>query len=148
MGSVRWAKTRKVDALRNVRLLAACTRRELHEVAALSVPASLPAGTVLTREGQAGGLAYVLESGSCDVLRGGRKVADLGPGDVIGELSLIDGGPRTATVQAATDVEVLEITSRDLQRLLRDAPRLRRSLLQALAARVREVDRRAAGRYV
>lgn len=148
MGSVRWAKSRKVDALRNVRLLAACTNRELAEVAALSVPASLPAGTVLTREGQTGGLAYVIESGTAEVLRGNRRVATLGPGDVVGEMSLIDGGPRTATVRASTDLEVLEITSRDLQRLLRDAPRLRRSLLRSMAARVRDVDRRAASRYV
>lgn len=148
MTTVRWARDRKVDALRSVRLLAGCSRRELAEVAARSVPASLAAGTVLTREGQTGGLAYVIEQGTCDVLRGGRKVAGLGPGDVVGELSLIDGGPRTATVRAATDVEVLEINGRDLQRLLRDAPRLRRSLLQALAGRVRDVDRRAAGGYV
>lgn len=148
MGSVRWAKARKVDALRTVGLLSACTRRELNEVAALTVPAVLPPGAVLTREGQAGGIAYVLVSGTCDVLRGSRRVAGLGPGDVVGEMSLIDGGPRTATVRAATEVEVLEITARDLQRLLRDAPRLRRSLLQALAARVREVDRKAASRYL
>lgn len=148
MGSVRWAKSRKIDALRNVRLLAACTNRELAEVASLTVPATLPAGTVLTREGQTGGLAYVIESGTAEVRRGDRRVATLGPGDVVGELSLIDGGPRTATVRATSDVEALEITTRDLQRLLRDAPRLRRSLLQALAARVREVDRRAASRYV
>lgn len=148
MGSVRWGKARKVEALRNVRLLSACTNRELAEVAALTVPASLPSGTVLTREGQAGGLAYVIESGTCEVVRGTRVVARLGQGDVVGELSLIDGGPRTATVRAVTAVEVLEITAKDLQRLLRDAPRLRRSLLRSLAARVRDVDRRAASRYV
>ncbi len=148
MVAVRWAKSRKVDTLRAVRLLASCTGRELAEVAAVAVPASLPAGTVLTREGQVGGLAYVLETGTCDVVRKGRTVATLGPGDVVGELSLLDGGPRTATVVAATDLEVLEIASRDFQRLLRQAPRLRRSLLAALAGRIREVDRRAAGAYV
>lgn len=148
MGSVRWGKARKVDALRNVRLLSGCTSRELAEVAALTVPASLPAGTVLTREGQVGGVAYVIESGSCEVLRGSRVVARIGPGDVVGELSLIDGGPRTATVRAVAPVEALEITTKDLQRLLRDVPRLRRSLLRSLAARVRDVDRRAASRYV
>jgi len=146
--AVRWAKSRKIEALRAVRLLSSCTDRELTEVSAVAVPARWPAGTVLTREGKTGGLAYVIESGRCDVLRNGRTVASLGPGDVVGELSLLDGGPRTATVVAATDVEVLEIANRDWQRLLRTAPRLRRSLLAALAARVREVDRRAASRYV
>lgn len=148
MGSVRWGKARKVEALRNVGLLSACTNRELAEVAALTVPAELPSGAVLTREGQDGGLAYVIESGTCEVLRGTRVVARIGPGDVVGELSLIDGGPRTATVRAVTPVEALEITTKDLQRLLRDAPRLRRSLLRSLAARVRDVDGRAASRYV
>ncbi len=148
MTSVRWAKSRKLEALRGVRLLAACTQRELAEVAAMAVPATLPAGTVLTREGQNGGLAYVIETGRCDVKRRGRTVATLGPGDVVGELSLLDGGPRTATVVAATEVTVLEISNRDWQQLLRSAPRLRRSLLATLAGRIREVDRRAASRYV
>lgn len=146
MAPLRWASTRKVEALRSVRLLATCSRRELAAVAARSVPASFPAGTVLTREGQAGGLAYVIERGSCEVLRGGRRVACLGPGEVVGELSLLDGGPRTATVRVVTDADVLEISHRDLRCLLREAPGLRRSLLQALAGRIREVDGQVAGR--
>jgi len=143
VASLRWAKARKVEALRGVRLFAGCSRRELGQVADVGVASSVPAGTVLTREGHAGGLAYVIVTGSCEVLRNGRRVARLWAGDVVGELSLLDGGPRTATVRTVSDAELLEIAHRDLQALLRKAPDLRRSVLQALAERIREVDSRA-----
>lgn len=143
VGQLRWSKKRKIDALRGVGLLAACTRRELAAVADVAVPAELPAGSVLTREGQVGALAYVIETGVCDVLRNGRRIVRLGPGALVGELSLLDGGPRTATVQAATDVHALEISQGDLERLLRRAPNLRRAVLCSLAERVRDVDSRA-----
>ena len=143
MASLRWARARKVEALRVVRLFASCSRRELGQVADVGVASSVPAGTVLTREGHAGGLAYVIVAGSCEVLRAGRRVARLWAGDVVGELSLLDGGPRTATVRTVSDAELLEIAHRDLQALLRKAPDLRRSVLQALAERIRDVDSRA-----
>jgi len=142
VAQVRWAKSRTVEALRRVRLLAACSRRELAEIGAVAVPAQVPAGTVLTREGEIGGLAYIIESGMCDVFRDGKRVLGLGPGDIAGELSLLDGGPRTATVQSATDVHLLQISHRDLEQVLRRAPNLRRSILQTLAERVRDVDMR------
>lgn len=140
MVELRWSRTRRVAALREVELLATCTRGELVAVATVAVPAVLPAGSVLTRQGQVGGLAYVVETGTCDVVRDGRRVLQLGPGAVVGELSLLDGGPRTATVVAATEVSALQIAQRDLQRLLRHAPNLRRAVLRSLAERVREVD--------
>ena len=67
-------------------------------------------------------------------------LAMLGPGDVVGELSLIDGGPRSATVRARTDLAVLEIDRRDLTRLLKKAPSVMRKLLEALAGRLRDTD--------
>lgn len=143
MVALRWGKARKVEVLGGVRLFAGCTRRELGAVAEVVVPATAPAGTVLTREGHAGGLAYVVVTGSCEVLRAGRRVARLGAGDVVGELSLLDGGPRTATVRTVSETELLEIAHRDLHALLRKAPDLRRRVLEALAERIRDVDSRA-----
>lgn len=121
-------------------LFSQCSKRELGQVAALTVPAEIKSGTVLTRQGASGGLAYVIASGRAEVNRDGRTLAMLGPGDVVGELSLIDGDPRSATVTARSDLAVLEIDGRDLQRLLKKAPSVLRKLLEALAQRLRDTD--------
>lgn len=136
-----WGRARKMELLAAMPLFSACSQRELGQVATLTVPGELPAGAVLTRQGQKGGLAYVIAEGRAEVQRGGRRLATLGPGDVVGELSLIDGEPRSATVRAVTALEVLEISGEDLNRLLRKAPGVRRKLLEALAERLRSADR-------
>ena len=139
-------RARKIELLAHMSLFSTASQRELAQVAALTVPAELRAGTVLTRQGTSGGLAYVIAEGRAEVVRGGKRLAVLGPGDVVGELSLLDGEPRSATVNAMTDMEVLQISSGDLQRLLRKAPSVRRKLLEALSERVREADQLPTGR--
>ena len=141
MAIATWNRSARVELLSQMRLFSACSRRQLAMVASLTVPAELPAGSVLTRQGASGGLAYVIASGHADVLRSGKRLATLGPGDVVGELSLIDGQPRSATVKATTDLEVLEIDARDLNRLMTKAPSVMRKLLEALSERLRDVDR-------
>ncbi|HXQ61223.1 MAG TPA: cyclic nucleotide-binding domain-containing protein [Acidimicrobiales bacterium] len=135
-----WGKARKSELLAQMPLFSTCSRRQLAQLTPLTVADTLPAGTVLTRQGAAGGIAYILASGQAEVLQTGRRLALLGPGDIVGELSLIDGKPRSATVKAVTDLEVLEIDSRDLTRLLRKAPAVTRNLLEALALRLRQAD--------
>ena len=136
-----WGRARRTELLAKMPLFSACNQRELAQVAALTVPAEFPAGAVLTRQGASGGLAFVIASGSAEVVRGGRRLARLGPGDVVGELSLIDGEPRSATVRALTDMEVLEVSAEDLRRLLRKVPTVVRKLLEALSERLRSADR-------
>ncbi|HTT87070.1 MAG TPA: cyclic nucleotide-binding domain-containing protein [Acidimicrobiales bacterium] len=136
-----WGKARKADLLARIPLFSTCSRRQLHQIGALTAGEELPADTVLTREGAKGGIAFILASGQAEVERHGRRLAVLGPGDVVGELSLIDGEPRSATVRALTDLEVLEIDTRDLTRLLRSNPGVRRKLLEVLAERIRHADR-------
>ena len=97
----------------------------------------------MTRQGAVGGLAYLIATGQAEVTRDGKRIAQLGPGDVVGELSLIDGGRRSATVTATTDLEVLELDREDLFALMKKAPPVVRKLLEALAQRVREVDIRS-----
>lgn len=136
-----WGRAQKTELLARMPLFSTCNQRELGQVATLTVPAEVQAGAVLTRQGQTGGLAYVIASGTAEVVRGGKRLARLGPGDVVGELSLLDGEPRSATVKALTDLEVLEISADDLRRLLRKAPSVTRKLLEALAERLRQADR-------
>ena len=136
-------RARRIELLARMPLFSTCSKRQLAQVAALTVPADLPKGTVMTRQGAVGGLAYVIATGQAEVTRDGKRIARLGPGDVVGELSLIDGKQRSATVTATTDLEVLELDREDLLTLMRKAPPVVRKLLEALAQRVREVDSRS-----
>jgi CRP/FNR family cyclic AMP-dependent transcriptional regulator len=138
----RILKRDKIDVLSRLALFETCSKRELGQVASISVQAHHPAGTVLTREGQTGGLLFVIIDGEAEVIRNGKKIGTLGAGDVVGELSLIDGRARSANVRAVTDVDVLEITQDDFQHLVRQSPEFVRNLLGALAARIREMDER------
>ena len=135
-----FGKARKIGLLRQIPLFATCSQRELGEVAALTVEAEFEKGAILTREGQSGGIAFVIAAGTADVVRGDKRLARLGEGDVVGEMSLIDGRPRSATVYATSDLQVLEISAADLQRLLKRAPSVLRKLLEAMSLRLREMD--------
>ncbi len=134
------SRSQRLELLANMPLFSACSQRELAQVASLTVLATMSSGSFLTRQGAAGGIAYVLASGSAEVVRDGKRLATLGPGDVIGELSLIDGQPRSATVKALTEIEVLELDARDLAKLMKKVPSVVRKLLDSLAARLRDVD--------
>ena len=139
-------RSEKVDVLSALPLFAASSRRELADVAEITVEAVHPPGTVLTREGQAGGLAFVVMEGTAEVVRDDRVLGTLAPGDMAGELSLIDGRPRSATVRTTSEVRVLEINGDDFAALLDRAPQFTRNLLRSLSLRLREMDDRwAAG---
>ena len=92
------SKRAYLDHLRNVPLFSSCSTRELQTIAKAADELTVPAGHQLTDQGQMGREAFVLIDGSVTVKRNGKKVTNLGPGSVVGELSLLDHGPRTATV--------------------------------------------------
>ena len=139
-GDDRVRGTCSEELLGRMPLFEACNKRQLGQIAALTVPAGLKKGTVMTRQGAAGGLAFVIITGRAEVVRDGKRLALLGPGDVIGELSLIDGEPRSATVTATSDLEVLELDRADLLELMTKAPPVVRKLLESLARRLRDAD--------
>ncbi len=87
----------------------------------------------------------MLVDGKVKVERNQRKIATLGPGAYFGELSLLDKGPRTATVTAETDCTVLVLGPREFSGVLDEVPQLAHKLLAALAARIRELDEKAFG---
>ena len=131
------------NALQNASIFSLCSRRELKLVARLAKTKSVRAGTTLMTEGEPGETMFVMLSGGADVRKGGRKLAELGAGDVVGELAVLGKAPRNATVVTRTDADVAVIGRRELFRLIEDAPGFSRKLLEALANRVREMDRRA-----
>lgn len=102
-------------------------------------------GAVLTTQDNRSSEAFVVVSGTVEAKRNGRKIADLGPGAMIGELGLLDRGPRTATVTAKGPVDVLVIGPREFAGLLDDVPSLNHKLLRSLAGMVRDLDTKAYG---
>lgn len=143
----RLRKVEKIELLSRLPLFESCTKRELGDIASLVVQASRPAGSVLTREGQDGGVMFVIAEGTAEVVSnlsgsGRRKVLGrLWPGDVVGELSLIDGQARSASVVATSDVVLLELAADDFARLLHRSPKFVKALLRALSIRVRDTEK-------
>jgi CRP-like cAMP-binding protein len=130
------------DALANVSVFSMCTKRQLRLVAKLAKVNTVAPGTKILVQGESGDALFVLLSGRADVSRSGRKVASIGTGAVIGELAAIVKAPRNATVTTRTECEIATIKHRALHRLIEDVPGFARKLLEAMAHRVRELDRR------
>ena len=129
--------------LAKVPIFSECTKRELNIIARASKEVPHKAGTVIAREGERGiGLFLILE-GDCRVSIGGKTKAKLGPGDFFGEVALLDGGPRTATVTATDDVRLLGITGWVFRGLLMEHPSIALKTLEAVAGRLRSVTKEA-----
>lgn len=132
----------KTRMLARVPLFARLGRSGLAEVAALADEVDVTAGTVLTTEGRTGGEFFVIVDGAVSVARGGTIVRTLGPGDFLGEIALVDGGPRTATTTATVPTRLLVVAHREFHSLMDRFPEVRMAVLQALAERVRALDTR------
>jgi CRP-like cAMP-binding protein len=128
-------------ALANTRLFSLCSKRDLRTVAKVAKIRNIPRGSRVMTQDEAGETMFVILSGVARVTRNGRKVATLGAGDSVGELAVISRTDRNATVDADTDLEVAEIGRRALARLLADVPAFSQKLLEALASRIRELDK-------
>jgi CRP/FNR family transcriptional regulator, cyclic AMP receptor protein len=134
------ARQTHLDHLATVPLFSACSKKELQAVARSSDEISLGPGRVLCEQDTVGREAFVILEGTAEVRRNGRKVATLGPGACLGEMALLDHGPRTATVTATTDMKVLVLGAREFSAIIDEVPPIAHKLLKALAGRVRELD--------
>jgi CRP-like cAMP-binding protein len=132
-----------IDHLRKVPLFSRCTGRELRIVARHAEPVRLPEGSVLFSEGDTGDAFFVVLSGRAEVRTGkaNRKVNSLGTGDWFGELALLDAAPRSASVVAATELELAVLGARIFRTLLRELPTISERLLAALAGELRDARR-------
>ncbi|HKG35790.1 MAG TPA: cyclic nucleotide-binding domain-containing protein [Solirubrobacterales bacterium] len=137
----RRGKDRKVELLRDVPLFSACTGRELKRIASLVDEVDVPEGKVLMRQGKPGTDCFVIAEGTAKASMRGRKSVRLGPGSCVGEMSLLDGNPRSATVTAETPMQILVLGSRAFSRLLDDVPEVGRRIMKALAVRLRDAER-------
>jgi CRP-like cAMP-binding protein len=134
-----------LEHLSAVPLFSALSKKDLQKVARASDEVAIDKGREVVQEGTSGHEAFVILEGTATVERKGKKVTDLGPGDYFGELALLDGGPRTATVIARTPMTVLVLGQREFSGVLDSVPGLAHKLLAALATRIRDLDEKAYG---
>lgn len=138
-GSIRW----KEDLLATVPLFATISWRHLRSIARIAALSSFEAGDRLVEEGTTGTLFGVVVDGTLRVMRRGRTVSRMGPGDFFGEVAVLDPGPRTASLIAQTSGRCLKIRGRDMARLLSAEPGVGAEIARVLARRLREASRRA-----
>jgi CRP/FNR family transcriptional regulator, cyclic AMP receptor protein len=132
-----------VSRLAKVPLFSDCSQRDLQLIAKVIKDVDHPAGTVIAREGEPGIGLFIIAEGTAEVTIGGKKKIMLGPGDFFGEIALLDGGPRTATVTAISDVKLLGLTEWVFRGLMTEHPPIAIKTLQAMADRLRRATKAA-----
>ena len=140
----RLLRDAKMALLQQVPLLQDCTNRQLREIARIAHVYEAPAGTVLTRVGDAGDEFFMILDGSARVEVPDGRRSTLHPDEFFGEMSLIDDGPRSATVTTETAIRLLVIKRRHFATLLREAPGLTLKILTTLSRRVRQIEQPSA----
>lgn len=131
----------KMERLEAVPLFQECTQRQLRAIAKIAGVFDAPVDTVLIRAGEPGDEFFLIVEGTARVHVTSRKRLRLRPGDFFGEMSLLDGEPRSATVVAETPLRMLVISRRNFQSLLEDVPGMTHNLLITLSRRVRHAER-------
>ena len=130
----------KAGLLKNVQLFQGLSERQLQQIARLADEMDVPAGKVLARAGETGHEMFVIVEGQASVTTSQRRTLQLGAGDFFGEMSLLDGGPRSATVEAATPMRLLVIGQREFFSLLAEAPLISKGIIRTLSQRLRKAD--------
>ena len=133
---MRLHKDAKVELIRRVPLFAACSKRELAEIASIADELAVPEGRTLIEEGRRGREFIILIEGSVEVRRRGRKLRTLTDGDFFGEIALVSKTPRTATVTTTSPARILVIVDRAFGGLLQRSPGIQKKVLETLALRV------------
>jgi CRP-like cAMP-binding protein len=134
----------KLDLIASVPLFAGLDRREVGFLGRLMDEVDVADGKVLTREGATGGEFFIVLDGTIRIERDGRELNRLGKGDFLGEIALIDQGPRTATAVADGPARVMVLTSSAFNSMLSQNPGVESKVLRMLARRVRDLQPTAA----
>jgi CRP/FNR family cyclic AMP-dependent transcriptional regulator len=133
-------KDPKIEHLRSIALFSACGPGDLQRVAQLVDEVEIADGRVIMREGEPGSEMYIVVDGKARVERDGRRINEVGPGAVVGEMSLIAEGPRTATVIAEGPVRAFVVAHREFHSLMDGHPEFRKRVMEGLAAKVRRLE--------
>ncbi len=127
----------KLDHLRAVSLFRNCSHRQLEHVASIVDEVDVEGGRTLCRQGDSAHEAFVVVAGEATVTIDGVEVQRVGPGEIVGEVSLIDKGPRTATVTALSPMHLLVVSGQRFEQLLEEVPGLPVVIMRDLARRLR-----------
>ena len=130
----------KVQLLRRVPLFAGLSQRQLEQIAGLAEEVDVPKGRRLAAAGEVGHELFIIVDGSATVQTGDHRTMRLGPGAFFGEMSLIDGGPRSATGVARTPMKLLVVGHREFWTLLNQAPPLAAKVMRVLSHRLRKAE--------
>lgn len=136
---------RKIERIRQIALFRTFSDKELEDVARHVDEVNADTGEVLTRQGAKGQEVLVIVEGGARVERDGRELAALGPNDVVGEMSIIDQQPQSATVTVTEPSRLLVMHRTDLVRLMEEVPGFTRKVLESVVQRLREADERLVG---
>jgi CRP/FNR family transcriptional regulator len=132
----------KVDVLKSVPLFDGLSKSELKHVAKDAAREELfSPGQVLVQQGTKGGTFFVIVEGRAKVVRDGKTMRTLGPGSYFGEMALLDGGPRSASIIAETRVKALGIAPWNFLAMLEENFSMTRKILAELSLRVRTLER-------
>jgi len=135
------AKARLEDVLGYVPLFRDLPKRHIKQLAALCDVAEYMADAPIVKEGDPGDAFYVVLKGQAKVTVKGRFVQRLLPGDHFGEIAVLDGGERTATVRSETEMQLVILTRGDLMKAVKNDPSLSVNLLTELAKMIRRVTK-------
>ena len=130
----------RLALLQCVPLFAGVPPMGLEEIARIVDEVDVPAGEALTHDGRHEGYFLVVVSGTVRVERAGRTINTIGAGDFVGEIALLDGGPRTATAVTETPCRLLSLTNQRFHQLLEISAPVRTAVLEAVGQRLRKLD--------
>jgi CRP/FNR family cyclic AMP-dependent transcriptional regulator len=136
----RHALRRRIEGLRALSIFADCPPRAMRRLSLLGTQVTAAAGRHLTTAGTRGAEVVIVLSGSATCLVAGTEVAWFGPGDFFGEVAALDGGPRTATVVAITDMELLVLSRCEFALLIKSSPEVAHRILGSMAHRLRQAN--------
>ena len=128
----------KIELIRSVPLFSRCDEDEVEAIASAADMIDVPAGMQLVAEGQHTNEFVVIAEGAADVTQNTVKVAGLGPGDFFGEIALLTGSPRTATVTASEPSTLLVLTDRAFWQVTEEMPSIQANALRAVAERLHD----------
>jgi CRP/FNR family cyclic AMP-dependent transcriptional regulator len=135
-------KTDPTESLRRVPLFAGLDRKELDLLSKLIKEHRYSAGATIVKAGAGGHGLYIIKEGKIAVIRDGQRVASMGPGQFFGEISVLDGGPRTADVKAETDTVCLTLISWEVKPLLMENASISYKMLLEMVKRLRSQEPR------
>jgi CRP-like cAMP-binding protein len=130
----------KQSVLQTVPLFAGFGPRELGEIGSLTDEVDVPAGRTLITQGATAEEFFIILDGQVRIERDGVRIRELGAGDFLGEIGLVDARPRTSTVITVTDCKLLVLAHREFNTLMVRYPEVQAAVLQALALRIRRLE--------